>query len=187
MQAGLGFLRSWDLDVPARGLSTLPYNDYGIEKLNAFNRGDLVSLVSSALQIVLVHFIDLVLHELDRGTWPSKTALKPMPIGGLSILDDVQTSITQQRKKDLEAGALMRGHVRAIVQNEVNAAHFVDHSLEEASTCLRANSYLGKFSIEFGAFRVDVDAEDDGPISESLAPESQRAAFRNSNFKHSDA
>lgn len=71
-----------------------------------------------------VNVVDDLLGDFNECLAPAISAVKCRRIGGVKVFANVNATLIQERKKDLEAGQLMACHVATIVKHNVNTAHF---------------------------------------------------------------
>lgn len=64
----------------------------------------------------------------------------------MKVFANVNATLIQERKKDLEAGQLMACHVATIVKHNVNTAHFRYDGSQKCRIILRTDAYMSVVS-----------------------------------------
>jgi hypothetical protein len=105
-------------------------------------------------------------------------------MGGVKVFANVNATLIQERKKDLEAGQLMACHVATIVKHNVNTAHFRYDGSQKCRIILRTDAYMSVAFIELTATIVNIDPEQKGFGPEIPSPQRQRTALRDTDFEH---
>jgi hypothetical protein len=96
----------------------------------------------------------------------------------VKVFANVNATLIQERKKDLEAGQLMACHVATIVKHNVNTAHFRYDGSQKCRIILRTDAYMSVAFIELTATIVNIDPEQKGFGPEIPSPQRQRTALR---------
>ena len=71
-----------------------------------------------------VDVVDDLFSDFNECSAPAIATVKCWRIGSVKIFANVNATLIQERKKDLEAGQLMACHVATIVKHNVDTAHF---------------------------------------------------------------
>ena len=103
----------------------------------------------------------------------------PKPVGSpLAGSNTVRGNfILRSRNEGINAAA------GAIIENNIHAAHLIDHTVQELAIRLAADPYLSGLPVVLGAVRVDVDAIDRGLVTEKPAPDLKRATMVHANLQ----
>ena len=80
----------------------------------------------------------------------------------MKVFANVNATLIQERKKDLEAGQLMACHVATIDKHNVNTAHFRYDGSQKCRIILRTDAYMSVAFIELTATIVNIDPEQKG-------------------------
>ena len=77
----------------------------------------------------------------------------------------------------------MRHLMAAVIENHIDAAHFLDNACQKFRVGLRSDAHLSGLPVELAAFLVGVDAVKDHLRPEILAPHLQTAALGHADFQ----
>ena len=106
-----------------------------------------------------------------------------MPVGRVQVFNQVEAAIAKPGEEGLK-GCLNVLHVMAaVVQDDVNPAHFVYDRIKESLVVLGADSYLACNAVIGFAGGIDVDSVNDCRCSKVLPPQLQAAAFGYADFQ----
>ena len=91
----------------------------------------------------LVEGVDEFLQGLNRTALAFEPSAPRGPVARMKILDDVPAAIGQQWEQDAQLRNDIIRLMAAVIDDEINAAHLLDHPTEKSLVGLRAHAYLG--------------------------------------------
>ena len=94
-----------------------------------------------------------------------------------------QTQLGKDVSKGLDD---VRDLMAAVVQDDIDAAHFFDHRIEESGVVLGTDANLARNAIESSACGVDIDAKNDGLRPEISSPKVQASTLGDTDFQESE-
>lgn len=83
-----------------------------------------------------------------------------MPIGTMQVLDQVNATVGKAREKCAERAMNMLHDVTSIVDNDIDASHFIDHARKKGRVILGTDTDFYTVSFAGGTGWVDIDSED---------------------------
>jgi len=136
--------------------------------------------------IPAMEVVDHLLDETNRSSGPAVAALVVTgPVGRVHVLDSVDATLAKQGEQRIEACALVTGDMRAVVNDDIHPAHFLDYAAQEVGISLRADPNVVGRTCALGAGGVDVDPKDGGLLTKILAPHVERATIKDADLEHS--
>jgi hypothetical protein len=84
-----------------------------------------------------VQIVDHLFHQLNRRPSPLKTSpMDAWPVRGVHVLDDVAAALLEQWEQHRKTRSLVVSFVRAVVQDDINASHLVNDTLQKSRIVL---------------------------------------------------
>src|SRR5271170_8152986 len=114
--------------------------------------------------------VDLVLQEFNDGAAPVASPFPMRPVGRAYVFDDIDSSLAEQRKKNIKTCPLMPGYVRTVVQHNVQPLHLSRHISEKLRIVLRTDPHAAAATVESSALGIDVNSKYHRLITEKFSP-----------------
>src|SRR6056297_1260657 len=145
---------------------------------------------SGDLGMLHVLFVIPMVHVVHEATdigkeirrRPEATA-ETCPIGRVKILDQIDAIVVEKRKQGFKRGFDIVHAMAAVIDDDIDAAHLLDHRSEKCRVVLRTDAHLAVDTVKLEAVLVDVDPVDGRVRPKELAPDRKRAALRHTDFQ----